>query len=79
MEIIKKVTVDMLTDTSVSILTQQFIDIDGELTQVGKNHRKAYVNTEVGRKAITESEPEDVISSVMAIWGDKPTIEEPTI
>ena len=78
MEIKEKKTVDMLTSESVSILTQKFIDLDGVQTQVGKNHRKSYVNTEVGRKAITESEPEDVVSSVMAIWGDKPTIEELT-
>ena len=78
MEIKEKKTVDMLTNESVSILTQKFIDLDGVQTQVGKNHRKAYVNTESGRKAITESEPEYVVSSVMAIWGDKPTIEKPT-
>ena len=78
MEIKEKKTVDMLTNESVSILTQKFIDLDGVQTQVGQNHRCAYVNTEFGRKAITESEPEDVVSSVMAIWGDKPTIEEPT-
>ena len=79
MEIKERKTVDMLTIYSVSILTQKFIDLDGVQTQVGQNHRCAYVNTEFGRKAITESEPEDVVSSVMAIWGDKPTIEEPTI
>ena len=78
MEITKKVTVDMLTSESVSILTQKFIEVDGVETQVGHNHRCAYVNSEFGRKAIAESEPENVVSSVMAIWGDKPTIEEPT-
>ena len=77
MEIKEKKTVDMLTNESVSILTQKFIDLDGVQAQVGQNHRCAYVNTEFGRKAITESEPEDVVSSVMAIWGDKPTIEKP--
>ena len=78
MEIQEKKTVDMLTSESVSVLTQKFIDVDGVQTQVGQNHRCAYVNTEFGRKAITESEPEDVVSSVMSIWGDKPTIEETT-
>ena len=78
MEIKEKKTVDMLTSESVSILTQKFIEVDGVETQVGQNHRRAYVTTEFGRKAITESEPEYVGSSVMASWGDKPTIEELT-
>ena len=78
MEIKEEKVVDMLTKDSVSIITKKFIDVDGIKTQVGENHRCAYVNSEFGRKAITESEPEDVVSSVMAIWGDTPTIEKPT-
>lgn len=73
-EITVKKTVDMLTSESVSILTQKFIDVDGTQTQVGKNHRCAYVNSEEGRKYIVESEPTDVVASVMIIWGDAPTV-----
>ena len=75
MEITNKVTVDMLTSESVSILTQQFVDIDGQLTQVGKNHRKAYVNTEAGRKAIESEQDENTVQAVFAMWGDKPIVE----
>lgn len=74
MDITKKVTVDMLTDKSVSILTQKFIEIDGVETQVGDNHRKAYVNTEAGRKVLESEQDESTINAVFAIWGDVPTV-----
>lgn len=78
MEITKKVTVDMLTSESVSILTQQFVDIDGEFTQVGKNHRKAYVNTSSGRKAIESEQDDSTVQAVFAMWGDTPIVDVET-
>lgn len=77
MDIKEKKTVDMLTQDSVSILTQKFIEVDGEFQQVGKNHRKAYVNSEMGRNAIQSEQPSDVVASVLAIWGDVPTVIDP--
>lgn len=76
MEIKEKKTVDMLTTDSVSILTQKFIDVDGVETQVGENHRCAYANSETGRNELQKQEPQDVVNSVFAIWGDVPTINE---
>ena len=78
MEIKERKTVDMLTVDSVSILTQKFIDLDGVETQVGQNHRCAYANSETGRNMLQENEPEEVVNAVFSIWGDTPTIEEPT-
>ena len=69
-EIIETKTVDSLTKDSVSILTQKFYD--GQ--KLGDNHRTAYVNSADGRKIISENEPEDVVTSVFAIWGDTPTL-----
>lgn len=76
MEIKEKKTVDMLTTDSVSILTKKFIEVDGVETQVGENHRCAYVNSETGRSDLQENEPEEVVNSVFSIWGDVPTINE---
>lgn len=36
----------MLTNDSVSIITKKFIDVDGIKTEIGENHRYAYVNSE---------------------------------
>lgn len=74
MDVIQKATVDMLTNTSVSILTQKFVKIDGKETQLGKNHRKAYVNTEAGRQALMSEQEEATVQAVFAIWGDAPTV-----
>ena len=76
MGIEERKTVDMLTKDSVSILTQKFSKIDEMDTQIGENHRTTYVNSPSGRKAITEEQPDEVVNSVFAIWGNEPTIEE---
>lgn len=74
MEIKEEKTVDMLTNNSVSILTQKFIDINGVKTQVGDNHRCTYVNSKIGRQYLREQESQNVVDSVFAIWGDTPTV-----
>lgn len=79
MKIEEKKTVDMLTTESVSILTQKFIEEDGEMLQVGKNHRRAYINSQSGREVLEVNEPEDVVNAVFAIWGDTPTVVEPEL
>lgn len=71
-----KKTVDMLTVDSVSILTQKFMEDDGEIVQVGKNHRKGYVNSGSGRAELQEKEPPEVAEAVLAIWGDTPTVQD---
>lgn len=76
MDIKVRKTVDMLTEDSVSILTQKFINIDGVDTQVGENHRAAYINSEGGRNVLAQEQPKDVVSAVMAIWVPDPTIED---
>ena len=79
MNIEEKKTIDMLTTDSVSILTQKFIEEDGEMLQVGKNHRRAYANSQSGREDLEENEPEDVVNAVFAIWGDAPTITDESL
>lgn len=76
MEVITKTTIDMLTSESVSILTQKYVTIDGVDTQVGDNHRKAYVNSKAGREELQSEHTADVVNAVFAIWGNEPTIEE---
>ena len=76
MDIIEIKTVDMLTVDSVSILTQKFIELDGVKQQVGANHRKAYQNSIEGRKELVSGEPLNIVNSVMAIWGNEPTVVE---
>ena len=76
MEIKEKKTVDMLTTDSVSILTQKFIEVNGVETQIGQNRRCAYVNSETGRNALQSAEPEEVVTAVLAIWGNTLIVSE---
>lgn len=76
MEIKEEKTVDMLTNQSVSILTQKFIEINGVRSQIGDGHRCAYANSETGRKDLQKQEPQNVVDSVFAIWGEAPTVAD---
>ena len=82
MEIKEKITLDMLTQNSVSVLRQNFIELNGVETQVGGNIRNAYENDETGREILRSTLPEEYYNAVIAVWGDLPTVilggEEPT-
>ena len=67
-------TIDMLTKDSVSIVTNRYIEEDGERYAVGETNRTGYVNSEVDREALISSEPEDVSTAVLQFWGDQPTV-----
>lgn len=73
--IVERKRIDMLTQDSVSILTQQYSpDLD---TYIGDGSRIAYRNSPNGRKLLTASEPKDCVTAVLAIWGLSPTLEDP--
>lgn len=78
MELKEKITLDMLTKDSVSVLRQQFINYNGTEMQVGENVRNAYMNSESGRQLIRNLLPDEYYNAVMAVWGDNPTVDEPT-
>ena len=78
MELKEKITLDMLTKDSVSVLRQQFINYNGVDMQVGENIRNAYMNSESGRQLIRNLLPDEYYNAVMAVWGDNPTVDEPT-
>ena len=68
MEIKERITLDMLTKDSVSVLRQKFINLGGEDVQVGENVRNAYTNCESDRKILKEQLSEDYYNAVMAVW-----------
>ena len=75
-ETTEKITLDNLTENSVSVLTQQFASLNGQTVQVGENHRTAFVNSEYGRIELKDKLPEPYLSAVMAVWGENPTVEQ---
>ena len=68
MELKEKITLDMLTKDSVSVLRQQFLTFNGEEMQVGGNIRKAYMNDESGREQLRKVLSDEYFNAVMAVW-----------
>lgn len=69
-----KITVDMLSENSVSIVTQQTI-ISGEVEYaVGEKHRKAYINSAEGREELKKEVAEPYLTAILAVWGSTPTV-----
>ena len=77
MDIKTKITLDMLTTDSVSVLKQQYITVDETDIRVGENVRNAYMNTQTERELLKSELPEEYYNAVMAVWGDTPTVAEP--
>ena len=68
MELIEKITLDMLTKDSVIVLRQKFINLGGEDVQVGENVRNAYMNCENAREILKAELSEEYYNAVMAVW-----------
>ena len=79
MELKEKITLDMLTKDSVSVLRQQFLTFNGEEMQVGGNIRNAYMNDESGREQLKTVLSDEYYNAVMAVWGDTLTVNEPVV
>lgn len=79
MELKEKITLDMLTKDSVSVLRQQFLDYGGAEMQVGGNIRNTYINNKSDREQLRKVLSDAYYNAIMAVWGDIPTVEEPII
>ena len=77
MELTEKITLDMLTKDSVSVLRQQFLNYGGVDMQVGGNIRNAYMNSKSGREQLRKALSDEYYTAVMTVWGDNPTVDEP--
>ena len=68
MELKEKITLDMLTKDSVSVLRQQFLTFNDEEMQVGGNIRNAYMNDESGIEQLRKVLSDEYYNAVMAVW-----------
>jgi hypothetical protein len=75
---VEKITLDMLTQDSVSLKKQQYTTVDGKEYPIGEPWRRAYINSAQGRTQVQTEVPEPYKSAIMAVWGETPTVTEPT-
>jgi hypothetical protein len=73
---IEKITLDMLTQDSVSIKKQQYIVQNGVEYPVGQPWRSSYVNSTQGRQEVENEVAEPYKTIIFMMWGDTATIEE---
>ena len=68
MELKEKITLDMLTKDSVSVLRQKFVNLGGEDVQDGENVRNAYKNCDEDKSILKEQLSEEYYNAIMAVW-----------
>ena len=73
---IEKITLDMLTQDSVSVKKQQYIVQDGKEYAIGEPWWRAYVNSISGRQQVENEVPEPYKSVILLMWGSEPTVSE---
>lgn len=72
----QSITLDMLSQDSVSVRRQKYAVVDGQEYPVGQPWRRAYVNSTKGRERIQRELPDPYLSAVMAVWGETPTVTD---
>ena len=73
----ERIMLDEFDESGVSVKKQKYISVDGVTYPIGEPHRRAYVNSERGRFELASELAEPYFSTVMALWGDTPTVLEP--
>ena len=71
-----KITIDRLTENTVSVKTEKYIEDGVQEIKVGNPHRKAYVNSAVGRAQVQADLPEPQRNAIFEVWGSEPTVDE---
>ncbi|MEE1219911.1 MAG: hypothetical protein U0L20_08320 [Ruminococcus sp.] len=79
MELTEKITLDMLTANSVSVVVQKYINYNGIVMPIGDITRNTYMNTVSEREFIKTILPNEYYNAVMAVWGNQATVDEPII
>ena len=70
------ITLDMLTQNSVSVKKQKYYN-DGNINlPLGLPHRKAFVNSDEGRNQVQAQISEPHRSAIFSVWGSSPTVFE---
>lgn len=74
--ITKQYEIELLNKDSVNINIHSYAEVDGE-TYLIKKEGKSYSNSTIGRKRLSQEIPEDFLNTIMTLWGETPTIDDP--
>lgn len=76
MKKIKEVRNDTI---NASIITQEYVIVDGIEYYSDKPESKEYHNSERDRKRLMEEQPKNIANGILEVWGDIPTVIEPEV
>ena len=76
MEIRKEISISQFTEKNVSIVTKEYITIDGVEQQLGKTKRICYNNCPYDRQRMQSSLPEEYVNKILAVWGDQALLDD---
>ena len=76
MKKIKEVRNDTL---NASIIMQEYVEVDGVEYYSDAIEVKMYHNSAEDRERLKEEQPEAIANGILEVWGDIPTVIEPTI
>lgn len=77
MEPIKTYTLERLNENTVNVLIITTIELNEKTYEIEKN-RTYYGNSIIGRAQVSEQLPEQYVRAIFEIWGNEPTIKDPT-
>lgn len=76
METRKEISISQFTEKNVSIVTKEYITIDGVEQQLGKTKRICYNNCPYDRQRMQSSLPEEYVNKILAVWGDQALLDD---
>lgn len=77
MKIQRDYSLEQLTAESVNVVEISIATINKKPHEIGRS-RMAYVNSPTGRNQLTDKLPEEYVKAVLALWGENPTVSDPT-
>ena len=73
----KTFALEQLTQKSVNVVINEFIEIDGQTYPLGGNQRVCYNNIPRDRARLQDVLPIEYVNAIFAIWGDTPIADDP--
>lgn len=77
--IITEKEIQALNQNAVTIIEKKYIVFDDEKQMIGYPNAYGYQNSSQDRASLEENEESNIVNCIIAMWGDKPTIESEVV
>lgn len=77
MEVQTNYKIESLSENNVTIVTKDFIEINGNLTQIGFTKSCCFSNCSYDRNRLESLLPANYFNAIISVWGETPSLEDP--